>query len=84
MIEELAIWIEQLAEQSASLTRNQGIINQMVMDNEETSCATIELDDLPSSEGNMGDLHFLIEQGDNLNNFDLPIDLSCDSSFIVP
>ena len=32
----------------------------------------------------MGELHFPMKQGDNLNNSDLPIDLSCDSSFIVP
>ena len=32
----------------------------------------------------MGELHFPIEQGDNLINSNLPIDLSCDSSFIVP
>ena len=32
----------------------------------------------------MGELHFPIEQGDNLNDSDLPIDLSCDSSCIVP
>ena len=55
MIKELAIWNEQLAEQSASLARNQGIIDKMVMDNEKTSGATIELDDSPSSKGNVGD-----------------------------
>ena len=45
MIKELSIWNEQLAERSASLARNQVIIDQMVMDNEKTSGATIELDD---------------------------------------
>ena len=75
---------EHLVEQSASLARNQAIINQMVMDNEKTSGATIELDDSFSSKGNVGELHFPMEQGDNLNNSDLPIDLSCDSLFIIP
>ena len=84
MIEELAIWNEQLAERSASLARNQAIIDKMVIDNEKTSGAPIELDDSLSSKDNMGELHFPMEQGDNLNNSDLPIDLSCDSSFIVP
>ena len=74
----------QLAEPSASLSRSQAIINHMVMDNEKTSGATVVLDDSLSSKGNVGELHFPMEQGDNLNNFDLPIDLSCDSSFIVP
>ena len=83
MIEELTIWNEQLAERSTSLARNQAIIDRMVMNNEKTTGVTIELDDSLSSKGNMGKLHFSMEQGDNLNNFDLPIDLSRDSSFIV-
>ena len=45
MIEELAKWNEQLAEQSTSLARNPAIIDQMEIDNEKTSGATIELDD---------------------------------------
>ena len=43
MTEELAIWNEQLAEQSTSVGCNQAIIDQMVMDNEKTSGVTIEL-----------------------------------------
>ena len=54
------------------------------MDNEKTSGATIELDDSFSSKGNVDELHFPIEQGDNLDNSDLPINFFCDSSFIVP
>ena len=56
----------------------------MVMDNKKTSGATIELDDSQSSKNNVGELHFSMEQGDKLNNSDLPINLSCDISFIVP
>ena len=83
MIELFTMMNEHLIEQSASLARNQVIIDQMVTDNEKTSGATIELDDSLSSKGNVGELHFLIEQGDNLHNSDLPIEFSCDNSFIV-
>ena len=84
MIELLVIMNGQLAGQSGSLARNQVIINHMVMNDEKTCGAAIGLDDSPSSKGNVGELNFPIEQGDNLDNSDLPIDLSSDSSFIVP